>query len=388
MSFLIRSALLTCKRLLKRPGTALLLVLLPLLCFGLGSFFASGQEALTIRAGIVLLEEGDPFTEGIYTGMDTQNSPVEFVRYTPEELPQVESLVASGSLDCAFLLEPGLPRQVELGRWRDKITLLKSPSSVGHVLAGEMLFSSFFRSCAPIIGENLLEEELGIPPAEAAAYVAEQFARYGEMDIFMEPVFTVVSADGSRSAPPAGARALHGLVALFLLACILYSLPALIRDRDAVLLRLPPKKARAYLLGCACGLALVVALQGLLGLGALALVHPGALGGIGAEIGWLAAYLLALSLAGVGVGLLLSKGELFYVAAPFLLLLTAVLGGVFLDMGEIGPLFGALGRLFPSAGYLAGAMGTGAHPASLIAASAVGLGLILLLPVGAKRRKF
>lgn len=386
MSFFARTALLSAKRLLRRPGGLLLLVLLPLVCGVLGGYFASGQEAVLLRVGVVLTP-GDPFTQVVYDGMETEGAPVVFSRYRPEDLALLEGQVASGALECAFILEPGAPDQAYLGRWRDKVTLIKSPATVGHVLAGEMLFASFFRECGPLIGQALLEELLEVPSAQAADYMAERFAHYRGADIFMEPEFSTVTVAGQTAAPSGGARPLHGLIALFGAATALYCLPVLIRERDSLLPRLGRRQARGYLLGTACALAALCAAQGALGLGALALTCPAALGSPAAEVGWLLAYTLAIALAGTGACLLLPKGELLYGGAPFLLLLTAVLGGVFVDMGEIGPLFGALSRLFPSAGYLAGVLGRGRDAAVLGAFGGAGLGLVLLLPLGPRRTR-
>lgn len=376
MSLLLRSLALTCKRLLRRPGSALLLALPPALCLALSLFFARGEQSLAIRIGVVA---GDDFGRAVFREIVREDSPLVFTLYGPEELPALTGQVAVGGLECVYVLAKPSAEDLAYGKAPGAITLIRSPGTVAHPLAGELVFGAFFRECAPHMAASLLEQVLEFSPQEAAAFVEERFLSYGESDIFLSPQYTY---HGAQAAVPAqttsGARLLHGLIALFLLAGALYAVPPMAREQTGLLCRLSPSGARQYLMGAAGGLAAQGLIQGILCLAAVAAVHPEALGGARDELLWLAAYALSLGLAATGFSLLLRRGDLVYSGGIFLLLLTALLGGALVDLGEIGPALGGVSRLFASSGYISGALGA-ADAAALAVTGLAGLALILLL---------
>lgn len=388
MRFFLCTLRLTVKRLFRRPGRLILLFLLPALCLPLALFYAAGESTLSFQVGVVADPE-DAFAMAVWEGLGSQDSQLTFSFYSIETLPQVEEAVATGDLDCAFWLTPELSADAAMGRGRGSVILLRSPGSIAYPLARELLFASFYRECAPWMATDLIEQVLEVSSDEAKAFVEERFAYYQEADVFMEAEYHTWQGRGyqpdaasSPSSPAAGSRLLHGLIALFILAGIFYALPPLIREQKGILGRLSPPMSRRYLLGVAGALALQALPQGLLALLATAAVYPSALGGLWAELGWLVAYLIALSLAGSGLALLLPRGDLIYSGGVFLLLLTAALGGVALDLGEIGPTLGTLSRVFPSSGYISGAMGGAVDPIGMLGWG--GLGLALMLSGGSK----
>ena len=367
MRFLWSTTLLTCKRLLRRPGMILTTLLLPLICGLAGLYLSGGGEALQIRVG-VSVQEGDAFAQAVYDGLSRFDSPIIFELYTPQDADFLEREVAAGRMECAYLISPELGQSLRRGRARGGIVLLESPHTVMDMLAGEMILASLLREIAPQMNVELLVDVLELSPEQAEEIVAQKYAFYSERaEIFLQPIFHYQDAAGgpqagSRPGFPAGARALHGVIALFLLAGVVWSLPGLIRETPGILRRLPPGPARAFMLGTGLAILLVGLMQGALGLLALAVTYPAALSGAFTGFVMLCAYLLCLSfLAGVVI-LLVKKCDGVYAGGSFVLLLTAVMGGVFIDLGEISPSLAGVSALFPSNHYIAGVLGGGVLP--------------------------
>ena len=386
MRFCLDTALLTCKRLFRRPGIWMITALLPLVCGLAGLYFSAGGEIWQVRVGVVI-HEGDLFGEGIYEGLGRFESPILFVRYGPEDIPYLEREVAGGRLACAYLIAPDLGDRLNRGRAIGGITLIRSPQTVVDILAGEMILASVLRQAAPEINRGLLTELLEIPPDLAEEMTRAGHAYYdARPELFLEPVFAYANGQGAgEPSPPPGGRLLYGLIALFGLAGVIWSLPAQIREAPGILRRLPPGSAVAYVWGTGLGIWLCGLAAGTLGLLAAALTHP-AVGFLGLPFLLTAGYLLALSMGGMAVVLLLKRPDLVYGGGGFALILTAALGGVFVDLGEINRLVGRVSLLFPSWYYMRGLAGGGPVILLLLLAFAAAGGLISAFLAGRVRR--
>jgi len=359
MRFFYYTALLTCKRMLRRPGMFLMTLILPIICAAAGLYFSRGGDVIQIRVGIAV-EENDSFGAAIYEGLERFDGPIVFELHSLENIAFLEREVASGRMDSAYIISPELKSNLYRGRARGGIEVLTSPQTFVDILAGEMIAASMLREIAPQMNIELLVEVLRISEYEAIAIIAQKYAYYdAHPEIFMEPVFFYM--DGARAGAEtpvsAGGRILHGVIALYLLAGVIWSLPALIRETPGILRRLPPSSARAFMLGTGAAILLIGLGQGVLGLIALSITYPPALAGIPAAMIPLIGYMTALSLAATTAALAIRQQAVIYAGGSFLLLLTAALGDVFLTLGEISPQLGRISAFFPSRYYIGGVMG-------------------------------
>jgi len=246
-----------------------------------------------------------------------------------------------------------------------------------------MILASVLREVSPQMNIELLTEILGLPDDRADMIVGQLHEFYsGRAEIFMQPVFAYQGGTAQGEAPtsPAGMRALHGVIALFLLAGMIWSLPGSIREMSGMLRRLPPGAATAFVFGNVAATMLAGLTAAALGLLALALTHPAALGPPGRLAVMLVLYLLCLGLAGAALSLLLKTPDVVYAGGSFLLILTAVLGGVFFDLAEISPSLGWGSAVSASGRYVTGVMsGSGSAAIALIVMSAICAAAVLLL---------
>ena len=388
MRFFWQTALLTCKRMLRRPGMLLLTLLLPLVCALAGSYLSGGGEVVQIRVGIAIAQ-GDEFGNALYEGLQRFDSPIVFERHTLENRAYLEREVAAGRMECAYLISPDLGASLRRGRARGGIEVLTSPQTMLDMLAGEMILASMLREISPQMSRELLTEVLGLDEAAADEIVARKYAYYNERaEMFLAPVFFYRGGAQAVEPPsaPVGARVLHGVVALFVLAGVIWSLPGLIGETPGILRRLSPGAARAFMLGTAAALFFTGLIQGALGLAALAITHPAVVGALPATAALLTGYLLSLSLAGTAAILLLNRSDIVYAGGSFLLLLTALLGGAIIDLGEISPHLGSLSVIFPSRYYIGGVLtGSLRYLSALLAFAGVFAALSVALT--AKRKK-
>ena len=178
---------------------------------------------------------------------------------------------------------------------------------------------------------------------------------------------------------PVEARALHGVIALFLLAGVIWALPPLARESPGILRKLPPGKSRVFMLGTALALMFTGLLTGVLGLAAIALTHPAAISSLPHTGVMLAAYLLCLSLGGSAAVLLAPRPGAIYPAGIFLLIFTAALGGPLIDLGEVSSHLVVISAVFPSWHYIDGALSGGGRPLLLLLAFSLAFAGITML---------
>ncbi|MCL2857140.1 MAG: ABC transporter permease [Oscillospiraceae bacterium] len=355
---------LTCKRLLRRPGVLFITLLLPLVCAAAGLYLAGEGEVLEMRVGVAL-EPGDDFSERIYAELSRFEGPVAFERHSPGNRDYLEREVAAGRMEAAYLIPPGLDETMRGGRIMGNIEVLTSPRAVLDGLAGEIILASMLREASPQMNIELIARILRLPPEQAEEIVAELYAYYNAREyIFLEPVFVYHAAgeaDGILPLP-VEARALHGIIALFLLAGVIWALPTLARETPGILRKLPPGGNRVFMLGTAFALTLTGLLQGVFGLAAIALTHPAAISSLPVSAIMLAAYLLCLGLGGSAAVLLAPCPGAVYPAGIFILIFTAALGGPLIDPGEVSPRLAVIPTIFPSWYYIGGALGGTLQP--------------------------
>ena len=382
MRFFLDTLTLTCKRLIRRPGVLFITLLLPIVCGIAGLYLAGDGEVARVRVGIGI-EPGDNLSERLYAGLARFDGPIAFERHDLAERAYFEGEVAAGRMEAAYLIPPRFEESLRAGQVMSRVEVLTSPQSVMHTLAGEIVLASMLREVSPYVSRALLVEILDMTPEQAEEIVSRLHAYYsGQDDIFLEPVFAYLESGQVAGTPPlpTEARALHGVIALLLLAGVIWSLPPLIKEAPGILRKLPPGKSRVFALGTAFALALTGLLPGFLGLGAVALTFPAAISSLPVSVVMLLAYMLCLGLGGGVVMLLARRPDAVYPAGIFALILTAALGGPLVDLGEISPRLSVIPVVFPSSHYIAGALGGGALPlAMLLAFSLVFAGLIIFL---------
>ena len=382
MRFFRESTALTCKRLIRRPGALLIALLLPVVCGVAGLWLAGQGEVMGVRVGVAL-EPGDDFAERLYAGLARFEGPIDFERHSLDDRPYLEREVAAGRMEAAYLIPPLPWESLPAGQMSGSIEVLTSPPSVLDTIAGEIVLASLLRELSPAQSRELLVEILGVTPEQAGEIAGRLYEYYaGRQDIFLEPVFAYHRAEGAApvAPPPVEARALHGILALMLLAGVIWSLPSLAREAPGILRRLPPGGCRVFMLGTAAALTLTGLAQGALGLAALELTHPAAISSLPAAGVMLAAYLLCLGLAGSAAVLLAPRPGAIYPAGIFALIFTAALGGPLVDLGEISPGLAPVSAVFPSWHYIDGALSGSLRPLPMLLVFSLALaGAVALL---------
>ena len=363
MRLWLESVRITCIRLVRNRVCVLCaLLLLPVVavcCL----LLRSGAPVASVRAGIVFSPENKVALD-LYNSLP-QSPEILFTAYTPERRGEVEHLVRTGTLDCAYILEDALQDAVLAGDLSHGITLLKSPASIADTLLGELLFSSVLEASSHRMTLNQVAELFGVPPNEAEPEIAalmERFGAEGQTFTVQQPRY-LYSFGNTTTVSPIAARTLHGVIALFSLLAVLLALPCLISsERHGLWRRLATAALWRYHAGMGAALWAVASATGALGLLPVWALYPAALTSLPWEILCLAAYAACLSAAALLCVVLLDSAGPLYAAAIFVLLLAVTLGGVLVDWGEINRALGAVASWLPTTRYLDAALHHTASP--------------------------
>jgi|GEM_PF-1202695 len=371
----------TCKRLLRDRAFIGVLLLLPLCLLFCCRLIGGGTPVVQLRAGVLFSPE-DPVASHIYDTLP--NYPfILFEAYAPEDQPEVEYLVRTGRLDCAYILDDGLTVAVTGSQLEESVTILESPGTVSAPVLNELIYAAILETAAREFTVRQIGSVFGHPEDTIRGYVDARLDFYKSADsgMFVYSNTGYVSAVREESAGehPMAARILHGIPALFLMALTLFLLPRFISQKTGELgRRLDMGGLACYYGGMGAALLLLNLLVGALALWVVSYAYPAVLCSVGWEAAMLSAYCLFLTGLGILLAAILKTPDLLMAASIYLILLTLVLGGVLLDWTELGTPLAFLSRLFPTQWYLAGVQG---QDAACLALLLGGSGVSLLLTV-------
>jgi len=360
MNFWLVSVSINLKRLVRDRAFWIVTLLLWALLLA-GCVLLSQDASLTvIRAG-VLYSPQDELARQVYQDLP-QHSMVEFVAFSPQEQEEVEQLVQTGKLECAYVFESPFSEALERRGFDKAVTLITAPNSVADTVLSEMVFSAVLKAYSPEITTGFIHRVL--PQAdrrEVFATVLERLDYYESSELvqFLELKVNYVDSGDSADAQriSLARRPLYGVVALMLLALTLFALPRFIQEKTQGLWRrLGPVRLSHYYTSV---LAALWALNLAAGIPALLIIraaYPPGLGALPWELLMLAVYALALGSLGILCVVFWKTADFLYAVSVFVLLLALLLGGVLFDWAEINQLVSSISRWTYTEHYISGAI--------------------------------
>ncbi len=317
---------LTEKRLFKKPGYLLVLLMVPVLAWAMGR--QAGQEAGMVTIGLCCEEQGG-LSEEILERMISEESILRYLRFDTEQ--EAVQAVKNGSVSAAWIfperLEEKLAKMAEKGRITPVIRVVEREDDISLVFCREVLCSQVYPSLAYLTYEGFVDSKLG---ADGNVELTEEMFRdfYQSVqvgdDLFV-PVYLEGTADSGEhylTAP------LRGLLSIWLVVSGMAAVLYYKRDEDLGVLDFVPAGRR---IKYAFGLQAVVLGNG----GIVFLMACGAL-----EIleNWRQELVSLLLLLGciacfcVLLGVLIPKIEGIGLLIPILVILMVVLCPVFLQI--------------------------------------------------------
>lgn len=129
---------LSIKRWLLHPGFTVMLLVMPILLWGISRL--EPEETERIRIGVASEDPGlgREVAEDLVR-MGTEGSMFEFVLYHTEE--ELKQAVRTRQAECAYLFPEGFEEKMNEGRYRRSILVYTAPSTILEPLAGEVVIS-------------------------------------------------------------------------------------------------------------------------------------------------------------------------------------------------------------------------------------------------------
>lgn len=205
---------------LKSRRTWIMLLILPLMTFGLSRLLPAREAAAPVEVGVVLPREGG---EEFWRRLEERSGLV--VCFVPADAGQAERQVAAGRWDCALILPDDFAARLERLDTYRLVTLLTGPGSAAWPMVQETAAACVAELIAPKLAEEYLLES-GIADGESIAALrprlGETLAERDRVLVSMEtldgrPLDPIVLADGGTD------RLLAGLLAVALLEAALFT---------------------------------------------------------------------------------------------------------------------------------------------------------------------
>lgn len=163
------------KRLLNRKGFLALLIALPLL----GIFTGYWQTHHTQGVEVGLLKSADPTAQSTIAKLLSNDGLFQFKLYEKET--DLLDAVKTRQLETAFIFDPELTRRLEAGETRHLVRLIRSPATVTHGMATEVVFSELINAVTPAILSDIVEES-GLFKGQASTVTQEMIDRYNSYE--------------------------------------------------------------------------------------------------------------------------------------------------------------------------------------------------------------
>lgn len=377
MKKLLVWAELTLKRVLQKKGFLLLIIALPLLGWFL-SFWGSHQ---TSGVEVGLVTSHDPVAKETIEELLSNEGLFQFVRYDSEE--DLVNAVVTRQLEAGFVFDPELSMKIGQQDHRNLIRLVRSPSTVTHGMAGEVVFSEMLRAASPVIIADMVESG-GLFPGREEVIVGKIVNRFEEYDQQGGTFhFSYEFLDGK---PVANAGIplfpLKGLLAIFIMLTAWINVLSWYKDHsDGVYDAFPTNLRQAASLISIILPVLIIILAGFL---LLLVYYP--LDQALKELVYLLLYGLAVSLFLFGAKIFFPSPIAYGTLLPVALLGSLVASPVFLDMSGYIEHLEILEKLFLPSYYLGMSSGFKSWAvAGTLALALAGIILITLESYGNRR---
>lgn len=347
--------------------TWLLLLLLPLLTFGVRALLPAEEVSTPVQVGVVLPEEGG---EDFWSRLSARSGLV--VTFHQADLDQAERQVAAGQWDCALVLPEDFSRRLARQEVEGLFTLLTGPGSAVYPMVRETVSACAAELLSPGMAEQYLldssiagEEELdGLRPRLHQVLLDQDRVLVSMETIDGRPLDPLTLADRGVT------DLLSGLTAILLMIWALLTAMDLGRWLDSPFARrLAPLQGTFSLLLPRLGATLIPTLCA----GALALLAvDNAAGCILALI----PYLLFLGAAALALARRPALWNALPAVLPFVPVLGLLLSPVLLDLSLLFPALGPVIRWMPVTLYLRACGGSWGDGLLLAAGGTVILALL------------
>lgn len=335
---------LTLKRLLQKKGFLALLLALPLL----GLFAGYWEDNHTQGVEVGLLRSPDKVAQSAIEELLTLEGLFEYRLY--EEEGALIDAVRNRVLESGFIFDPDLSGRLGNKEVRDLIRLVRSPSTVTHGMAAEIVFSEMLDAASPNIISDVVRES-GLFSGREGAVTEQIVERYADYDSQGGTYrFTYEYLDGA-PAEQTGIPLFptKGLLAIFVMLTAWIHVLNWYKDEEEGIygaFSVTHKKTAGFL-----SVWLPVLIMTLIGF--LLLLTRFSPAQALTELFYLLLYGLALSLFLYGCKFFFPNPVAYGVLMPVVLLGSLVASPVILDMGSLIPNLKILEKLFFPSYYLA-----------------------------------
>lgn len=331
------------KRLLLRKGFLALLIALPLL--GLFTGYWQTHHTQGVEAG--LLKSADPTAQAAISRLLANDGMFTFILYEQES--ELLDAVKTRQLETAFIFAPDLTRRLDEGETRNLVRLIRSPATVTHGMAAEIIFSELLNAATPDIIRDLVTTS-GLFQGQEAKVSDEILAKYnayeesgGTFQFNYEYLDGVRTEEGGIPLFP-----LKGLLAMFIMLTAWINVLNWYKDQEDGVYGAFSVSFRK--LASMISIYLPVFLMTLAGLGLLLAVYPAGLAF--REFLYLLIYGVSISLFLYGIKFFFRTPIAFGALLPAALLGSLAASPVILDLSSLISNLDLLEKLFFPSYYL------------------------------------
>jgi len=344
----------TLKRLMARKSFWVILILLPILLFGVAKLESSSSGVLS---AVVYCRE-----EALNPLLEESESPRFYFASSEEE---VKEQVLLGKAECGYVIPEDLFEAFEGGDWYWKVDVYEGSHSMLTKLINEVLFSRIFEAVSVNWYEAFVEEKTAAERFDVSKDISDKLTEIFESgETFRietirltdetEEVKESVSQAENDEKTGAGRISAKAVVAVMLYLVSLLAVMDVVKDREKRHFR-----AGMHLSAAFWTIFHPVMLVGASGLVTLLLtdsvLHGGRRGTVGNVLSDIMSYILLLLIIVIYALVLsfcLRKADRMYGLIPVFFVAGLVCCPVFVDLSMFFPIFGWIKWLFPFAFYL------------------------------------
>jgi len=356
MKFFLTSLRLNIKKLALRRVFWVALVLLPIMLFGVSAFLLGADSpAVSVTAG-VYFDSDCPYSYDIFAAAVESVSDTPFVNFVKfYDKNALIDYVRFRRVECGYVISPQI-YSLTYGELSDIVTLIVSPQSFLADGLNELFAAAVFRVMSESIARNWLFDNFSDDDIDD--FVALQFERYEQMDIFMTPLHITQRGPADAAMPSlaelTASRIMHGLIGLFALTLIIFYIPALVDERRSGLRSSLHScgKLLTYEISLFFAIFIVMLAVSLVGLSVMFFFASSLLSDVLTEITALLVYLAVISALMTFTAALLKSAAIIQSFGLFIVLAHIFFGGILLNLYEISPLLGRIQYVFPLFWYV------------------------------------
>ena len=337
-------SLLTLKRLIRKKGFMIFLLLLPLT----GVFINYWEANHTKGVEIGLVAGEDSIAQVTATDLLESKGLFSFKIYESEAALKED--VQTRILEAGFIFNDDLSKQIAAGETRDLVRLIRSPASVTHGMAAEVVFAKLLHRTSPQLIDEIVRAS-GLFPEDVDSVVRriqELYQSYDEQGGTYQ--FSYEYLDGEK--PETSGIPLFpikGLTAVFIMLTAWIQVLDYYRDEGQSIYNAFASNRKKPAMVLAVYIPVLV--MTLAGFGLYLTRYPLRVAGL--ELAYLIGYGLSVSLFLLGVKRFFKNPVAFAALMPAVLLGSLVASPVILDMTSFIPNLSLLEKFFFPSYYLA-----------------------------------